>query len=113
MPTHAPELTDTELADVAASFQEAIVDVLTAKAIRAARTLKVTQIAVGGGVAANAHLRTKLTCAAEAHALKVYFPPIGFCTDNAVMIAGLGYHHLKGGKAATLDIAAFPQVERI
>ncbi|HUU42284.1 MAG TPA: tRNA (adenosine(37)-N6)-threonylcarbamoyltransferase complex transferase subunit TsaD, partial [Planctomycetota bacterium] len=90
-PAGAPKLTDAELADVAASFQEAVVDVLTAKLVRAARTLSVPRMVVGGGVAANARLREKLACAAEAHHLKVYFPPIGLCTDNAVMIAGLGY----------------------
>jgi len=113
LPVDAPQLTDAQLADVAASFQEAVVDVLTAKLVRAARSVGVDRMVVGGGVAANTRLRTKLTCAAREADLSVYFPPIGFCTDNAVMIAGLGYHHLKAGKTAPLDIGAFPQVERV
>ena len=43
----------------------------------------------------------------------VFFPPIGFCTDNAVMVAGLGYHHLKAGRPASLDVDTHAQVERV
>ena len=113
-PKSAPAtLNRVELADIAASFQEAVVDVLTAKLVRAARTAGVTRMVVGGGVAANGHLRTKLTCAAREQHLTVTFPPIGFCTDNAVMVAGLACHHLQAGRIAPLDVAAQAQVERV
>jgi N6-L-threonylcarbamoyladenine synthase len=112
LPQAAPCLTRRELADVAAGFQEAVVDVLTGKLIRAARAASVERMVVGGGVAANRRLREKLSRAAEEHRLTVYFPPLAFCTDNAVMVAGLGYHYLKTGRTASFDMDTRAQVER-
>jgi N6-L-threonylcarbamoyladenine synthase len=113
LPTAAPRLSGKELADVAAGFQEAVVDVLTTKLLRAAEAASVKRLVVGGGVAANKRLREKLSCAAEDRKLAVFFPPLAFCTDNAVMIAGLGYHYLKAGRTAALDMDTESQVERV
>jgi len=108
-----PEVSERELADIAAGFQEAVVDVLTAKLVRAAKVASVARMVVGGGVAANGRLREKLTKAADDGGLEVFFPPIGFCTDNAVMVAGLGCQLLKAGKTASLDVDTHAQVERV
>ncbi|MFP5214206.1 MAG: tRNA (adenosine(37)-N6)-threonylcarbamoyltransferase complex transferase subunit TsaD [Acidobacteriota bacterium] len=79
------------LEDVVASFQEAVVDVLVRKTLRAAELCRVKEIVVVGGVAANGRLRTKLAEAAAAHGLDLILPPLRFCTDNAVMIAAAAY----------------------
>jgi len=113
LPVTAPRLTRRELADLAAGFQEAVVDVLTGKLVRAAKAAAVERMVVGGGVAANKRLREKLSRAAEEHRLKVYFPPLAFCTDNAVMVAGLGYHYLRAGRTTPFDMDTQAQVERV
>lgn len=79
------------LEDFAASFQEAIVDVLVEKTMRAARLCGLEEIAAVGGVAANSRLRTRLGEEALAGGCRLHLPPVRFCTDNAVMIAAAGY----------------------
>jgi N6-L-threonylcarbamoyladenine synthase len=98
----APE----ETADVAASFQEAVVDVLVAKTLRAAEASGVDRVIVGGGVAANRRLRARLQEEAGRAGLEVLLPAMRFCTDNAAMVAGLGYHALKAGRTADLNLEA-------
>lgn len=80
------------LEDLAASFQEAIVEVLVQKTIRAARTRGLHDVAVVGGVAANARLREHLAEEAAYHRLRLHLPELRYCTDNGVMIAAAGYH---------------------
>ncbi|MFH1339419.1 MAG: tRNA (adenosine(37)-N6)-threonylcarbamoyltransferase complex transferase subunit TsaD [Candidatus Omnitrophota bacterium] len=77
--------------DVAASFQEAVIDALVRKSVLACRLNKTDQLVVGGGVAANSRLREKFGNEAGINRLRVYFSPKEFCTDNAAMVAGLGY----------------------
>jgi len=90
-----PEFAASEkfLADVAASTQQAIVEVLTAKAVRAAKASKVRTVMLAGGVAANVSLRSSLrqALAAELPAVRFVEPPVRYCTDNAAMIAAAGY----------------------
>ncbi|HWE88426.1 MAG TPA: tRNA (adenosine(37)-N6)-threonylcarbamoyltransferase complex transferase subunit TsaD [Pseudonocardiaceae bacterium] len=98
---------DIPVADVAASFQEAVADVLTAKAIRAARESGIEHLLIGGGVAANSRLRALAQdrCAAAGIALRVPRPKL--CTDNGAMVAALGAHLVAAGvKPSTLDIPA-------
>ncbi|MGD9014917.1 MAG: tRNA (adenosine(37)-N6)-threonylcarbamoyltransferase complex transferase subunit TsaD [Candidatus Omnitrophota bacterium] len=83
-------------ADVAASFQEAVIDALVDKTHLACKLKKANQLVIGGGVAANNRLREKFMQAAEANNLDIYFSPKEFCTDNAAMVAGLGYWLFKG-----------------
>jgi len=91
-------------ADVAAGFQEAVVDVLVEQSLKACLRTRTWRLAVGGGVACNTRLREKLAARAAKEGIQVYFPPPRFCTDNAAMVAGLGYHLLKAGRVSDLSL---------
>ncbi|MBD2123697.1 tRNA (adenosine(37)-N6)-threonylcarbamoyltransferase complex transferase subunit TsaD [Trichocoleus sp. FACHB-262] len=94
------------VADLAASFQETVARSLTRRAIACARDYGLTTIAIGGGVAANSSLRRHLQTAAETHNLRVLFPPLKFCTDNAAMIGCAAAEHLKHGHTSSLTLGA-------
>ena len=94
--------------DIAASFQEAVVDVLVDKGIRACLFKKVGNIALAGGVARNSRLRERLEMEAEKHDLKVFHPSPILCTDNAAMIASAGNYRLSRGERSSLDLNAVP-----
>lgn len=79
-------------ADVAAGFQEAVVEVLVAKSVEAAKSLGEKRLVVAGGVAANSRLREALTQECEKEGIKLYLPEIGLCTDNAAMIGSAAYY---------------------
>lgn len=98
------------LEDIAASFQEAIVDVLVSKTLRAASQKEVTVISVTGGVSANRRLREVFRDACQKKGLEVFSPKLSLCTDNAAMIAAAGYARLKLGDIADLDIDVGPNV---
>ena len=90
--------------DVAASFQETVARSLTKRAIACALDYGLNTIAVGGGVAANSGLRKHLLAAAAAHNLRVLFPPLKFCTDNAAMIGCAAADHLNRGHTSPLTL---------
>ncbi|MDT4905447.1 MAG: tRNA N6-adenosine threonylcarbamoyltransferase [Pseudonocardiales bacterium] len=95
------------VADVAASFQEAVADVLTAKAIRAAREQGVGHLVIGGGVAANSRLRALAQERCDAAGLRLRVPRPGLCTDNGAMVAALGAQLVAHGAApSALDLPA-------
>jgi N6-L-threonylcarbamoyladenine synthase len=95
-----------ELANVVASYQEAIIDVLVTKTLRAASENNISQVVVCGGVAANSRLRKKFSENAAACNMELFIPPVILCTDNAAMIAALGEIILKNGRRDSLDLNA-------
>lgn len=86
-----PELTNTIKANIAASFQESITEVLIYKTLKAMNSLNLNQIVVSGGVGANKQLREKLTKSSQENNFQLFFPSLEFCTDNGAMIALAGY----------------------
>jgi N6-L-threonylcarbamoyladenine synthase len=95
------------VADVAASFQEAVCDVLTAKAIDACRSRGIETLVIGGGVAANSRLRVLAQERAAKYGITVRVPPPRLCTDNGAMVAALGSHLVAAGVAPSrLDLPA-------
>ncbi len=92
------------VADVAASFQETVARSLTKRAIACALDFGLDTIAIGGGVAANSGLRKNLQAAAVEHNLRVLFPPLKFCTDNAAMIGCAAAEHLSRGHTSPLTL---------
>jgi len=101
-----------EVADIAASFQAAVVDVLRIKLRRAATRIGARTLVLGGGVAANSALRAAAGRLAEKLGCRLRMPPPQYCVDNAAMVAGLAYHLLREGKTADLDLQAHATVRR-
>lgn len=90
--------------DLAASFQEKVVDILVKKTIKAVEEKKVKSIILAGGVAANSHLRLKMKEVAGEKEVEVYYPAMEYCTDNAAMIAVAAYYKLKYSKKKFADL---------
>jgi N6-L-threonylcarbamoyladenine synthase len=98
---------EISIADVAASFREAVVDVLIKKAVSACKELGVPRLLLGGGVVANARLREVAKEQCEANGIELRIPPFSLCTDNGAMIAILGAQLIMAGRApSTLDFSA-------
>ncbi len=97
-------------ADVAASFQDAVTDVLSEHTIEAAKQNNMNTIALAGGVASNSDLRAKMKSMAEKSGISVLFPPPILCTDNGAMIASAGYYAYLNGDFADLDLNATPSL---
>jgi N6-L-threonylcarbamoyladenine synthase len=95
-------------ADIAASFQAAVVDVLCEKTIRAAQEFGQKTIALAGGVAANSALRGELTRRAGQAGMQVLVPPLEYCTDNAAMIAAAAYYHGDAARVQPQDLRVDP-----
>jgi N6-L-threonylcarbamoyladenine synthase len=102
---------DADVADVAASFQAAVVDVVVTKLLRAAQQVGVDTIVVGGGVAANSQLRAQVVVEGERAGLRVAVPSLGLCTDNAAMIAACGYFRLAADGPTPLDTGINPGLQ--
>tara|TARA_R110002111_G_scaffold18931_2_gene46202 strand:- start:11544 stop:12575 length:1032 start_codon:yes stop_codon:yes gene_type:complete len=106
-----PPLTPDRIADLAASFQETVVDVLVGKCQQALEKYNYTTLCVGGGVAANALLRERLTDMALKTGVHLSIAPTDLCTDNAAM-AAIAWHHLEQGRIAALDLDVTPGLVR-
>lgn len=96
------------LADLCASFQEAVADVLSKKFVAAARQLGLERMVLCGGVAANSRLRGLCLERAQERGLKLYLPPVRLCTDNGAMIAAAGYEAYRRGLRGDVRLAADP-----
>ncbi|PWT75725.1 MAG: tRNA (adenosine(37)-N6)-threonylcarbamoyltransferase complex transferase subunit TsaD [Chloroflexi bacterium] len=102
---------DLSIPRVAAAFQEAVVDVLSAKTVRAAEALQVREVVLAGGVAANLALRERLGAALSAQNIPLRYPPVAFCTDNAAMIAAAAYFHRRLGEVSGHDLDVQPSLQ--
>jgi N6-L-threonylcarbamoyladenine synthase len=102
----------SQIPDIVAGFQEAVVDVLSDKIVHAAKAKACDHIAIVGGVAANKRLREKIKQEASRNGLTVHVPSVEFCGDNAAMIAAVGYHYLKKGIASDLADDVYSKIKR-
>ena len=97
--------------DLCASFEEAVTDVLVENVLRAVEKLNVSKIAIAGGVSANSYLRERMQKIGSMHNLKVYYPELVLCTDNAAMIGAAAYYNYLDGKISGLDLNAVPNLK--
>jgi len=102
--------TGKALADICASFQAAVVDVLVKKTMQASEATGVRSIVIAGGVAANGALRDGLKVAADASGRRLFLPSPALCTDNAAMVAAAGYNLLMAGRTSGLDLNPQPNL---
>ena len=108
--THVRKHPELAVADIAASFQEAVVDVLVTKARRAAAETGAKGLVLGGGVAANSQLRERVLEVCAEDGLRAFLPTRSMCTDNAAMVAAAGWWRLKADGPTPLDAAADPNL---
>ena len=108
------KMTSNELvensSDIAASYQEAIIDTLLQKLKKVHQKTNISKVSVAGGVAANSRFREKAKELSEKCGLNIHFPKMEFCTDNAAMIAMAGYERLQTGEQSSLDLPAIPNL---
>jgi N6-L-threonylcarbamoyladenine synthase len=108
--THVRKHPESAVADVAASFQEAVVDVLVTKARRAAREVGARALCLGGGVAANSALRQRVADVCRSDGLRAFIPSRDLCTDNAAMIGATAWYRLVADGPTPLDAGARPNL---
>ena len=101
---------DSRVNDVAASFQEAVVDVLVAKTLKAAEAFSIPRIVIAGGVAANSRLRERFISESEERGMEIHIPPLSLCGDNGAMVAFVARYRLGRGELSPLDHDASSRV---
>ena len=117
MALYLEKLSDSEYednkADIAASFQEAVVDVLVTKTVRAAREKQIKDVTISGGVAANSRLRSRMRAELEKIGGRLFFPSLELCTDNGAMIAAAGYFNFRKHGPGELIANAIPNLRLV
>jgi tRNA N6-adenosine threonylcarbamoyltransferase len=103
---NSPELIPSLLADLCASFQDAVVEVLVDKTVRAVYETSVKDVALSGGVSANSELRRQMTEASKKNGFRLFIPDFQYCTDNGAMIAYLGWMKLRAGERSGYELSA-------
>ena len=99
--------------DILASFQQAVIDVLIEKTIKATLNFKTKQIVLAGGVAANSSLRKEIREKVNSLEIKVFYPSFSLCTDNAAMVASVGFYKLKENKKSALNLDAVSRLSLV
>lgn len=105
------KMPDINQADLCASFENATTQVLLTNTKKAIRQLNLNKIALAGGVSANSYIREQFFELGKQENIKIYYPEISLCTDNAAMIASAGYYNYKKGKVADLTLNAIPNLK--
>ena len=98
-------------ADLAASFEKAVTDVLINNTLKAAKELNINKIALAGGVSANSYIRKRFLDLKQTNNMKIYYPELILCTDNAAMIASAGYYNYINGIISDLELNAIPNLK--
>lgn len=98
-------------ADLAASFEKTVTDVLIDNTLKAAKKLNIKDIALAGGVSANSYIREEFIKLEEKENMKIYYPEMILCTDNAAMIASAGYYNYINGIKSDLELNAIPNLK--
>lgn len=106
-----PDFIEHHKADLCASLQATVVEILLGKLIRAAKETGIRDIAIGGGVSANSGLRNGIVEAGKRRGWRTFLPEFKFTTDNAAMIAMAGYFHYRNGEFASLDVSPVARLE--
>jgi len=104
-------VTEGSLADICASFQTAVVDVLVQKTMRAARELGTRDVTLAGGVSANSLLRSATRQSCEREGRRLFYPPLAYCMDNGAMIGYVGWMKLRQGLTSPLELPAVANLE--
>ncbi|MFQ6618137.1 MAG: carbamoyltransferase N-terminal domain-containing protein, partial [Fidelibacterota bacterium] len=105
------DFVEKNLNNISASFQRAVIEVLVKKTLHAAESFSIESVSVTGGVAANSQLREEFFKEGKSRNLRIYFPPLDFCTDNGAMIALAGGYRLERGECSGLDLTAVPNLK--
>lgn len=100
-----PEFMEKNKADICASFQKCLIDILMDKLVKAAKQTGIREVCIGGGVSANSGLRSRVEAEGAKRGWNTYLPEFKFTTDNAAMIAVAGYYHYLAGERTSLDVA--------
>ena len=106
-----PDFIEQNKADLCASLQSTIIDILLNKLVKAAKQYDIDQIAIAGGVSANSGLRNAILKEGRKRKWKTYIPEFKFTTDNAAMIAITGYYKYQRGEFAPMDIAPVSRID--
>lgn len=104
-------ITNHQLSDICASFQAAIIEVLVAKIFNAIKKYNIHDVAIAGGVSANSELRKQLITLSGKHNFKLHIPKLEYCTDNAAMVAMVGWMKLKQGYKSDSNLSAVPNLQ--